>query len=83
MATVVDLEGKTLFPLSHLLNISDFPGFAFDLGEATPDFLDKIYYTEAVIQSTENGLHCKAILVIPEEISFKFAGTDSFAFVLV
>jgi hypothetical protein len=81
MLTAAEVEGRTLYPLSDLLDSDDLPGFEFDFGDAA-DLLGKLLYTDAAIEPAGDAVRCEITLVVPEELSLSFAGTDSFEFVL-
>jgi len=74
MRTVTDLEGKTIFPLSQLLNPESLPTDIVEFDRPLVDLFDHLFFTESVMQSIENGYLGKITLVVDQEISVGLFG---------
>lgn len=82
MATISEIEGKTLFSLTDLLDTAAFPDFLLSLQQSVADLLDNIFFTDIIIQSIDGGVRCKLILALPQELAFSLVGMDSIKFIL-
>lgn len=68
MVTISDIEGKTLFPLSQLLDAESVPGDIVEFDQPLADLFEQIFFTDSALQPLENGCLGKTTLVLDQEV---------------
>jgi hypothetical protein len=68
MLTVADIEGRTLVPLSTLLDAASVPDDAPPAAGETSDVVDRLAYVDAALDVSESGYVVRVVLALDEEI---------------
>jgi uncharacterized protein DUF6603 len=81
MLTAQDIEGKTIYPLSKLIDPATFPVDILETGPVS-ELFDKINFTDPLLEFSERGFRAGVVVVIDEEFAVSVPGLDSVAIVI-
>lgn len=82
MLTATDIEGKTIFPLTRLIDPATFPAALLETAGPLSEVFDKINFTDPLLEFSDGGFRAGVVVVITEEFAVSVPGLDSVAIVI-